>query len=101
MTAMTYSPKFAPAAAVTAKAGKSFWARVWDRIVEARMRQVGAKTEMDLQGYLVERLEKYLSTHGKRLIGWDEILEAKLPAGSHGDVMARHRRRPAGRAPGP
>ena len=46
---------------------------------QARMRQVGAKTEMDLQGYLVERLEKYLSTHGKRLIGWDEILEAKLP----------------------
>ena len=43
------------------------------------MRQVGAKTEMDLQGYLVERLEKYLAGHGKRLIGWDEILEAKLP----------------------
>ena len=46
---------------------------------QARMRQVGAKTEMDLQGYLVERLEKYLAGHGKRLIGWDEILEAKLP----------------------
>jgi len=46
---------------------------------QARMRQVGAKTEMDLQGYLVERLEKYLASHGKRLIGWDEILEAKLP----------------------
>lgn len=48
MTAMTYSPKFAPAAAAKAKAGKSFWARVWDRIVEARMRQVEREIRLHL-----------------------------------------------------
>ena len=48
--------------------------------VQQRMREVGAKDEMAMQGHLVERLEKYLASHGKRLIGWDEILEAKLPA---------------------
>ena len=48
--------------------------------VQQRMREVGAKDEMAMQGHLVERLEKYLAGHGKRLIGWDEILEAKLPA---------------------
>lgn len=48
--------------------------------VQERMREVSAKDEMAMQGHLVERLEKYLAGHGKRLIGWDEILEAKLPA---------------------
>lgn len=40
MTAVPYYSKFAPAAAATAKAGKGFWTRVWDRIVAARMQQV-------------------------------------------------------------
>lgn len=48
MTAMTYSPKFAPAAAAAAKNGKSFWTRVWDRIVEARMRQVEREIRMHM-----------------------------------------------------
>lgn len=36
MAAVTYSPKFAPEVAATAKTGKSFWARVWDCIIEVR-----------------------------------------------------------------
>ncbi|MHC9084148.1 family 20 glycosylhydrolase [Luteimonas sp. RIT-PG2_3] len=48
--------------------------------VQQRMRERGAKTEMDLQGLLVTRLEKFLASHDRRLIGWDEILEAELPA---------------------
>ena len=48
--------------------------------VQARMRELGAKDEMAMQGLMVERLEKFLAGHGKRLIGWDEILEAELPA---------------------
>jgi hypothetical protein len=59
MTAVTYSPKFAPAAAATAKAGKSFWARVWDRIVEARMRQVEREIRMHLSYLPAETLEQY------------------------------------------
>ncbi|QDH71920.1 beta-N-acetylhexosaminidase [Marilutibacter alkalisoli] len=47
--------------------------------VQARMRELGAQDEMAMQGLLVERLEKFLAGNGKRLIGWDEILEAELP----------------------
>lgn len=38
MTAITYGT--APAAVAKAKPAKSFWARVYDAIIEARMRQV-------------------------------------------------------------
>ena len=47
--------------------------------VQARMREAGVDDEMAMQGLMVERLEKFLATHDKRLIGWDEILEAELP----------------------
>jgi len=59
MTAMTYSPKFAPTAAAKAKAGKSFWTRVWDRIVEARMRQVEREIRAHLSYLPAETLEHY------------------------------------------
>ncbi len=48
--------------------------------VQERMREVGAKTEMEMQSHLVARLEKFLAAHGKRLVGWDEILEGPMPA---------------------
>src|SRR5687768_16368979 len=48
--------------------------------VQARMRELGIASEADLQSWFIHRLEEYLSTHGKRLIGWDEILEGGLPA---------------------
>ncbi len=57
MTAVTFSPKYAPAAAASAKPGKSFWARVWDRIVEARMRQVEREIRMHLS-YLPEDIRQ-------------------------------------------
>ncbi|KRG68382.1 family 20 glycosylhydrolase [Pseudoxanthomonas dokdonensis] len=47
--------------------------------VQKRMREVGAGDEMAMQSHLIKRLEKYLVGHGKRLIGWDEILEGGLP----------------------
>ncbi len=47
--------------------------------VQARMRALGVANETELQGYLVKRLETFLQAHGKRLIGWDEILESELP----------------------
>jgi hypothetical protein len=58
MTAVTYSPKFAPAAA-TAKPAASFWTRVWDRIVEARMRQVEREIRMHLSYLPTETLKQY------------------------------------------
>ncbi|MGQ4583232.1 family 20 glycosylhydrolase [Lysobacter sp. F60174L2] len=48
--------------------------------VQARMRELGVADEAQLQGYFVERMARFLAAHGKRVIGWDEILEDDLPA---------------------
>ncbi|HTN27929.1 MAG TPA: family 20 glycosylhydrolase, partial [Burkholderiales bacterium] len=46
--------------------------------VQSRMRELGVKDEHALQSYFVQRMEKYLNAHGRRAIGWDEILEGGL-----------------------
>lgn len=45
---------------------------------QQRMKDLGLKTEHELQSYFVQRIEKYLNSKGKILIGWDEILEGGL-----------------------
>ena len=42
------------------------------------MQKEGLKTTEELQSYFIKRLEKILKKHGKKLIGWDEILEGGL-----------------------
>ena len=46
---------------------------------QRRIREEGLKDEHELQSYVIRRMEKFLTRHGKRLIGWDEILEGGLP----------------------
>jgi hexosaminidase len=46
--------------------------------VQSRRRELGVKDEHALQSYFVQRIEKYLNAHDRRLIGWDEILEGGL-----------------------
>ena len=46
--------------------------------IQARMRELGVKDEHALQSYFIQRMEKFLSAHGRKLIGWDEILEGGL-----------------------
>jgi hexosaminidase len=46
--------------------------------VQTRMRELGIKDEHALQGYFIQRMGKFLDAHGRRLIGWDEILEGGL-----------------------
>jgi hexosaminidase len=48
--------------------------------VQARMRALGVPNEAALQGYFTARMGRYLAAHGRRLIGWDEILEGGVPA---------------------
>ncbi|MCU4173662.1 glycoside hydrolase family 20 protein [Carboxylicivirga sp. N1Y90] len=43
-----------------------------------RMEAEGAHDEHELQSYFVKRIEKYLNANGRRLIGWDEILDGGL-----------------------
>jgi hexosaminidase len=48
--------------------------------VQARMRELGLKNEHEMQSWFIEHLGQYMAAHGRRLIGWDEILEGGLPA---------------------
>lgn len=52
----------------------------WKNCVKCqeRIRAEGLKNEEKLQSYFIKRIEKFLSAKGKRLIGWDEILEGGL-----------------------
>ncbi len=58
------------------EAPKTHW-RTCPRCRE-RMRREGLKDVDELQSYLVRRIERYLNARGRRLIGWDEILEGGL-----------------------
>jgi hexosaminidase len=46
---------------------------------QARIKQENLKDENELQSYFIKRMEKYITSKGKKLIGWDEILEGGLP----------------------
>jgi hexosaminidase len=45
---------------------------------QKRMKDLGLKDEHELQSYFIQRIEKYLNSKGRKIIGWDEILEGGL-----------------------
>ncbi len=45
---------------------------------QKRIRDEGLANEHELQSWFIKRIEKYLNSKGKKLIGWDEILEGGL-----------------------
>lgn len=45
---------------------------------QARMKAQGLKNEFELQSYFVQRIEKHVNKLGKKIIGWDEILEGGI-----------------------
>lgn len=45
---------------------------------QKRMETEGLKDVNELQSYFVKRIEKYINSKGKKMIGWDEILEGGL-----------------------
>ncbi|MDX9758673.1 MAG: family 20 glycosylhydrolase [Bacteroidota bacterium] len=56
----------------------------WERCVQcqARMTAEGLEDEHALQSWFIARVGRFLAEHGRRLIGWDEILEGGLPEGA-------------------
>jgi hexosaminidase len=45
---------------------------------QARIKNENLKDEHELQSYFIKRVEKYVNSKGKTMIGWDEILEGGL-----------------------
>ena len=56
--------------------------------VQSKIKALGLKDEDALQGWFTARLGDYLAQHGKRLVGWDEILGGKVP--QNAVVMSWH-----------
>jgi hexosaminidase len=46
--------------------------------IQAQMKALGIADEHALQSYFIQRVGKHLDARGRRLIGWDEILEGGL-----------------------
>ncbi|TKK70985.1 beta-N-acetylhexosaminidase [Ilyomonas limi] len=58
------------------EAPKENWKR--SAFCQQLMKEKGLKDEHELQSYFVQRIEKYINSKGKTMIGWDEILEGGL-----------------------
>jgi hexosaminidase len=46
--------------------------------VQERIKSLGLKDEHEMQSYFITQMDKFLTAKGRRLIGWDEILEGGL-----------------------
>lgn len=57
--------------------GDEAWKDNWRKCsrCQARIRSLGMKGEEELQGWMILQIEQYLAKQGKKIIGWDEILD--------------------------
>ena len=46
--------------------------------IQARIAELGLKNEEELQSWFIRQMDTFLTAKGRRLIGWDEILEGGL-----------------------
>lgn len=58
------------------EAGKAHW-KTCPKCLQ-RMKEEGLKDVDELQSYLIRRVERYVNSKGRRIIGWDEILQGGL-----------------------
>ena len=73
--------------------------RRWSECEECqkRIKSEGLKDVSELQAWFTKRMEKYFNAHGRRILGWDEILEGGLSKtatvhwwrGDHPDVTQK------------
>lgn len=42
------------------------------------IKDLGLKDEFELQSYFIQRIEKYINSKGRQIVGWDEILQGGL-----------------------
>ena len=52
----------------------------WEKcpLCQKRMKEEGLKDEHELQSYFIQRIGKFVLSKGRKIIGWDEILEGGL-----------------------
>ena len=62
------------------EATKTNWEKCPD--CKKRIQEEGLETVEELQSYFIRRMERFLSSKGRTLLGWDEILEGGLAPGA-------------------
>ncbi len=75
---------------------------------QQRMKDNQLKDEHDLQSYFITRIEKFVNSKGRHIIGWDEILEGGLAPnasvmswrGTEGGIVAARLKHPVVMSPG-
>jgi hexosaminidase len=58
------------------EASKVWWKQ--SAVSQQIMKANGLKTESELQSYFIRRIEKFVNSKGKTIIGWNEILQGGL-----------------------
>ncbi|UII20871.1 beta-N-acetylhexosaminidase [Fulvivirga ligni] len=60
--------------------GDEAWKDQWEASpqVQAKIKELGLKNEHELQSWFITRIEKFINSKGRQIIGWDEILEGGL-----------------------
>jgi hexosaminidase len=48
------------------------------RFCQDLIKKLGLKDEHELQSYFIRRIDKFVTSKGKKLLGWDEILEGGI-----------------------
>lgn len=51
-------------------------------VAQDLLKELDLEDENELQSYFITRMEKYINSKGKKVIGWDEILEGGLAPGA-------------------
>ena len=46
--------------------------------IQQKIKALGLKNEEELQSYFMKRIEKFVNAKGRKVIGWDEIIEGGL-----------------------
>lgn len=50
--------------------------------IQARIKELGLKDEHEMQSWFIRQMDTFLTKKGRRMIGWDEILEGGLAEGA-------------------
>jgi hexosaminidase len=78
------------------------------RFCQDLMKKNGLKDEHELQSYFIQRIDKFITGKGRKMIGWDEILEGGLSPnatvmswrGTEGGIAAARQKHDAIMTPG-
>ena len=62
------------------EAAKDQWRA--SRFVQQRIRQLGLRDEAQMQSWFIHQMDAFLTARGRRLVGWNEILEGGLAPGA-------------------